>query len=77
MDMGRKYFFRAPYNRSAYISLRIDSEKFTVTRDKRYIVATATHKTRLNLIRKPANCLRRRRVACQASAALTGLRFNI
>ncbi len=38
--MGKKYFFKAPYDRSAYISLRLESGKFTVTKDNRYIVAT-------------------------------------
>ncbi len=40
MDMRKKYFFKAPYDRATYISLRIDSEKFVATKDKRYIVAT-------------------------------------
>lgn len=36
---GKKYFFKAPYDSGAYVSLRLDSEKFTVTEDGRYIVA--------------------------------------
>jgi hypothetical protein len=38
--MGRKYFFKAPYKSDVYISPRVDSEKFTVTEDRRYIVTT-------------------------------------
>jgi hypothetical protein len=37
--MGRKYF-KAPYDKWAYFSLVFESKKFTVTKDKRYIVAT-------------------------------------
>jgi len=38
--MGKKYFFRALYDWLAYISLRLESEKFTTTEDNRFIVAT-------------------------------------
>jgi len=38
--MGRRYFFKAPYDDATYVSLRLDSEKFTATEDRRHIVAT-------------------------------------
>ena len=37
--MGRKYFFKAPFKRDVYISLRMESKKF-VAKDGRFIVAT-------------------------------------
>jgi len=35
----RKYFFKAPFRRDAYISLRFEGRKFAVTEDGRFIVA--------------------------------------
>jgi len=35
-----KYYFKAPYDKWAYFSLSFESKKFTVTKDRRYIVAT-------------------------------------
>lgn len=40
MDMGRKYFFRAPFRRDVYISLRMESNKFTMSKDGCFIVVT-------------------------------------
>jgi len=40
MVMRRKYFFKAPFRSDAYISLRLESEKFTLSKDERHIVAT-------------------------------------
>jgi hypothetical protein len=37
--MGRKYLFRAPYNYEAYVSLRMESKKFTRTKDGRFVVS--------------------------------------
>jgi hypothetical protein len=36
--MGKKYFFKTPYKSDIYISLRLESEKFTQSKD--FIVAT-------------------------------------
>ena len=38
--MGRRYFFKAPYDDATYISLRLESEKFVATKDRRFIIAT-------------------------------------
>ncbi len=38
--MGKKYFFKAPYKSGVYISLRVESKKFTTSKDGRFIVAT-------------------------------------
>jgi len=35
-----KYFFKAPYKSDVYISLRLESEKFVATKDRRFIIAT-------------------------------------
>jgi hypothetical protein len=35
----RKYFFKAPFRRDAYISLRFEGRKFAVTEDGRFIAA--------------------------------------
>ena len=37
--MGRKYFFKAPFKRDVYISLRMESKKFAA-KDGRFVVAT-------------------------------------